>query len=144
MVGRELAALLGDAEAATARGEDDGAGVDQMLAAGRAPAVAGRLQLAQRRVLERRAGACFPRLAQSLRDRVPRAVADLEQPLRGRAAATRKPVATIFSGESDAELLEPVDRARRLARQDLDEAHVGRLVARAPHVLGVLLGRVVL
>ena len=81
MVRRELAALLGDSVAAPAGRENDGAGVDQVLAAGRAPAVPGRLELRERRVLERRAGTRRPGLAQRLRDRVAGAVADLEQAL---------------------------------------------------------------
>ena len=54
----------------------------------------------------------------------------------------REPVAAVLARELDPELLEPVDRVGRLARQDLDEAAVGGLVGGAPDVLGVLLGRV--
>src|SRR5581483_10090698 len=43
----------------------------------------------------------------------------------------------------DAELLEPVDGARGLARQDLDQPQVGRVVARAEDVLGMELRRIV-
>ena len=61
-----------------------------------------------------------------------------------RAAAAGEPVAAVRARELDAELLEPVDRRRRLARQHLDEPRVRGLV-RAPHdVLGMDLGRVVL
>ena len=49
-------------------------------------------------------------LAQLLGDRVPGAVADLEQALRARAAAAGEPVAAVFTRELDSELLEPVDR----------------------------------
>src|SRR5205085_11089584 len=85
-----------------------------------------------------------PRVAQALGDRVTRAVADLEQPLARGAAASGEPVAPVLSREFDAELLEPLDRGLRVAGEHLDEPHVGRLVARRPHVLRVLLGRVVL
>ena len=82
-------------------------------------------------------------LAQRLRDRVAGAVADLEEALARRAAAAGEPVAAVLARELDAVLLEPVDRARRLAGQDLDQAPVRRLVRALPDVLGVLLGRVV-
>ena len=82
-------------------------------------------------------------LAQRPGDRVPGAVADLEQPLRGRAAAAGEPVAAALARELDAELLEPVDRRGRLAGQHLDQPPVGGLVRGAPDVLGVALGRVV-
>src|SRR5205085_9282471 len=49
-----------------------------------------------------------------------------------------------LAGELDAELLEPVDRGRRLGAEDLHQLPVGRLVRRLPDVLGVLLRRVVL
>ena len=121
------------------------AGVDLVLAAARAPAVLARLERA-------RAGTSgtpsrmpsLERVAQRLRDRVAGAVADLEQPLARRAAAAREAVAAVLARELDAELLEPVDRGRRLRREHLDEPAVGRLVGRVPDVLGVLLGRVVL
>ena len=45
---------------------------------------------------KRRAGARLPRLAQLLRDRVPGAVADLEQALRAGAAAAGEPVAAVL------------------------------------------------
>ena len=70
-------------------------------------------------------------------------VADLEQALPGGAAAAGEPVAAVLARELDAELLEPVDRARRLAGQHLDESPVGGLVRALPDVLGMLLGRVV-
>ena len=56
-----------------------------------------------------------------LRDRVAGAVADLEQALARRAAAAREPVAAVLARELDAELLEPVDRGRRLRREHRDE-----------------------
>ena len=64
------------------------------------------------------------RLAQRLRDREARPVADLEQALARRAAAARQPVAAVLARELDAVLLEPVDRARRLRGEDLDELAV--------------------
>ena len=145
MVRRQLAALLRLLEAAAAGREDDRAGVDHVLAAD-ARASRSRAARASASGLfgERRAGAGLERLAQRLRDRVAGAVADLEQPLARRAAAAREAVAAVLARELDAELLEPVDRRRRLRREHLDEPPVGRLVARLPDVLGVLLGRVVL
>ena len=78
------------------------------------------------------------------RDCVSRAVADLEQALRGRAAAAREPVAAVLlARELDAELLEPRDRVRRLGGENLDELRVRGLVRAAEDVGGVLLGRVV-
>ena len=125
-------------------GEDDGRGVELVLAAGRAPAVLARLERAQRRVCEERAGAGLERVAERLRDRVAGAVADLEQALGGRAAAAGEAVAAVLARELDAELLEPVDRVARVAGEHLDEPHVGALVGAAPDVRRVLLGRVVL
>ena len=61
-------------------------------------------------------------LAQRLRDRVPGAVADLEQPVPRGAAAAGEPVAAVRARERDAVLLEPVDRARRVAGQRLAPA----------------------
>src|SRR5205085_2429344 len=75
--------------------------------------------------------------------RVAGPVAHLQQTLARRTAAAPKPVAAVLARELDAVLLEPVDRARRLRRQDLDEASIGGLVARPPDVVGVLLGGVV-
>src|SRR5579859_1755228 len=141
MVRRQLAALFRLAIAAAAGGEDDGGRLDDVLAAARAP---GRLELEERRMVERRAAARLPRLAQPLGDRVAGAVADLEQTLARRAAAAGEAVAAVLPRELDAELLEPVDRRRRLRREDLDELHVRRLVRARPDVLRVLLGGVVL
>src|SRR4051794_2543519 len=70
-------------------------------------------------------------------------VADLQQPLARGAAASREPVAAVLARELDAELFEPVDRARSFRREHLDEAPVGGLVGALPDVLGVLLRRVV-
>src|SRR5438093_8958512 len=114
MVRRELAARLGLGIAAAAGGQDDRAGVDQVLAAGRSPAALARLERPQRRMLEARSVARRPGLAQALRDRVPGPVAHLQQPLRRRAAATGEPVAAVLPRELDPELLEPVDGSRRL------------------------------
>src|SRR5262249_58523791 len=80
MVGRELAAVGGLLEAPATRSDHDGGGGDLVLAAPRPPAVLGRLECRQRTLRQRRAGTGLPRLAQPGRDRVPRAVADLEQP----------------------------------------------------------------
>ena len=71
------------------------------------------------------------------------AVADLQQALAGRAAAAGEPVAAVLPRELDALLFEPVDRARRLAGEHVDEVPVRGLVRTLPDVLGVLLGRVV-
>ena len=92
---------------------------------------------------EQRSAAGLERVAERLRDRVPGAVAHLEQALRGGAAAAGEPVAAVLPRELDPELLEPVDRALRVAREDLDEAHVGAVVRALEDVRGVLLGRVV-
>ena len=143
MVRRELATLSASRVAAAAGSEHDGAGVDDVVADARTPAAVRLPELAQRRVREARPAAGLPRFAQLLRDRVARAVADLEQALRGRAAAAGEPVAAVLARELDAELLEPVDRGVGLARQHLDETQVGGLVRGAPDVVGVLLGRVV-
>ena len=70
-------------------------------------------------------------------------VADLEEPLARGTAATGEPVAAVLARELHSELLEPVDRRRRLGGENLDELQVGSLVRGLPHVLGVLLGRVV-
>src|SRR5205807_2902009 len=139
----ELAALLGLLEAAPAGREDDRRRVDDMLAAARAPAVPRRGQVLQRRIRERRAGAGLPGLAQRLGDRVAGAVADLQQAAARSPAAAREPVAAIFARELDSELLEPVDRRRRLARQQADQPPVGGLVRALPDVGAVLIRRVV-
>src|SRR5581483_7457032 len=93
MVRRELAAFLRKPVAPPAGRQDDGPGVEHVLATGGAPAVPDRLEVAQRGVLERGAGTPRPRVAERLRDRVPGAVADLKQALRARAPAAGKPVA---------------------------------------------------
>src|SRR5712691_5244249 len=71
------------------------------------------------------------------------AIADLEQSLAGGAAALREPVAAVLGRELNPELFEPVDRARRLTRQHLDEPPVGGLVRALPDILGMLFRRVV-
>src|SRR5439155_21407658 len=73
----------------------------------------------------------------------PRAVYAQMQSLPRRAAALGEPVAPVLARELDAELLEPVNRARGLAGQHLDEPPVGGLVRALPDVLGMLLRRVV-
>src|ERR671937_2815057 len=110
-----------------------------MLAAARAPAALGRLQRRQRGLRERLHERRLDRGAEGLGDRVPRAVADLQQALPRRAAALGEAIAAVLARELDAALLEPMDGAGRLARQHLDEPPVGGLVARPPHILGVLL-----
>jgi hypothetical protein len=82
-------------------------------------------------------------VAQRGRDCVAGPVADLEQAFARRAAAAREPVAAVLTRELDAELLEPVDRRRRLARQHVDETPVRGLVRAPPDVLRMLLRRVV-
>ena len=83
--------------AAAAGGEDHGRGVERVLADARAPAVLGRLERGERALREERDAAGLGRLAQRGRDRVARAVADLEQALRatrrrsGRAGSRRSP-----------------------------------------------------
>jgi hypothetical protein len=101
MVGRELAALLRHLEAAATSGEDDGRCIELVLAAGRVPAVAALLERGQGAVREERSGACLERVAKSLRDRMPGAVADLEQALGARAAAAGEAVAAVFLRECD-------------------------------------------
>ena len=82
--------------------------------------------------------------AQPGSDCVSRAVADLEQALRRRAAAAREPVAAVLlARELDTELLEPRDRVGRFGGEDVDELRVRGLVRAAEDVGGVLLGRVV-
>ena len=130
MVRRQLAALLGLAVAAAAGGEHD-----RRRRRSRAPPQRARQPFS--RPLELGERADFGKgldaepsdgLAQRRRDRVAGAVADLEQALARRAAAAREPVAAVLARELDAELLEPVDRGRRLAGEDLDELAVGGLV----------------
>ena len=103
-----------------------------------------RLEGGERVVREARGAAGLVGVAQRLRDRVAGAVADLEQPLARRAAAAREPVAAVLARERAAELLEPVDRARRVADVSTStSARIGGLVRRAHDVLGVQLRRVV-
>jgi len=79
-----------------------------VVAAARAPAAVDRLERLERRLRERVDLLRGDGLTQRLRDRVSRAVADLEQPLASRAAAAGEPVAAVLARELDAELLEPV------------------------------------
>ncbi len=144
MVGGELAALLGLPVTAAAGGEHDRRSVHLVVADACRPAVLRPLQTGERALGQGRPGAGLPRLAQPGGDRVPGAVADLEEALARRPAALGDPVAAVFPRELDAQLLEPVDRRLRVAGQHLDQAHVGRLVARLPDVLGMELGGVVL
>jgi hypothetical protein len=88
-------------------------------------------------VRELGAPAGLERLTERLRDRVARAVADLEQALARRAAAPGEPVAAVLPRELDAQLLEPLDRVRRLGREHLDEPRVRGVVGGAHHVFGV-------
>ena len=75
---------------------------------------------------------------------MPRAVAHLQEALPRGAPAARESVAPVLARELDPELLEPVDRARRLACQNLDELAVRGFVRALPDIFGVLCGRVVL
>ena len=78
------------------------------------------------------------RRAQRGRDRVARAVADLQQALARRPAAAREAVAAVgVVRELDAEALEPRDRVGRLGREHLDEPRVGRVVRALDDVRGV-------
>ena len=120
-VRRERAEALGLGEAAPAGGQHDRAGGDGEAAAvalpeRRAPARRGRLERLQRRVVERLdAGIGADGRAQRGRDRVPCAIADLQQPLARRAATARQPVAAVgIVRERDAEALEACDRVGRL------------------------------
>jgi len=81
MVRRELAALLGLLEAAAAGCEDDRGCVDRLVAAHGRPACGRGLERPERMIRERDAGRRVERLAEHLRDRMTRAVADLEQPV---------------------------------------------------------------
>ena len=133
VVRRQLPALLRLAVAAAAGGEDDGRRLDHVVAAPGPPAVRRLLELGERRFRQRRRARGLDGVAQRRGDRVPGPVADLEQALPRRAAAAGQPVAAVLAREGDAELLEPVDRVRRLAGEDLDEPAVRRLVgARRP------------
>src|SRR5919201_2318425 len=103
MVRGQLAALLRLAPAAPAGREDDGGGVDDVVAAAGAPAVLRAFEIRQRRLRERRDGRSFDRLAQRRRDRVAGAVADLQKPLPRRAAAAGEAISTVVARELDAE-----------------------------------------
>ena len=145
MVRRELAARLGLREAAAARGEHDRR--RRRRRRGRPASRRSRASLpsigsssVEPMVRERLAAPRLERLAQRLRDRVARPVADLEQPLARGAAAAREAIAAVLPRERAAQLLEPVDRRRRLAREHLDERRLRGLVGGAHHVLGVELG----
>ena len=82
-------------------------------------------------------------LSKGARDRKSGPVANLEQASAARSAAARETVAAVLARELDAVLLEPVDRVRRLGRQDADQVAVGGLVRAPPDVLRVKVGRVV-
>src|SRR4051794_13409715 len=101
MVRGELPAFLGLREAAPAGGEDDRCGFNRVVPHARGPPG---LELVQRAVRKGGDARALDRVAQRLRDRVPRAVADLEQPLPRRAPATREAVAPILARELDPEL----------------------------------------
>ena len=147
MVRRQLSSRLGLGEAASAGGEHERARLDRRGAFLRlergCPAGLRRGDRAQSVMRQLGATARLVRLAERLRDRVASAIADLEEPVTSRAAAACEPVPAVRAGELDPELLEPVDRGRRLARQHLDERRVGRVVRRAHDVLGMDRRRVV-
>jgi hypothetical protein len=143
MVRGQLAALPGLSEAPAAGGEDHGPGLDDVLATAGSPAATCALELHQRRLRERGAGPRLEGLPERRGDREPRPIADLKQAFARCAAAACEPVAAVLARELDAELLEPVDRRRRLAGQELDEPPVGRLVRAPPDVRGVDLGRII-
>jgi hypothetical protein len=65
-------------------------------------------------------------------------VADLQQALAGRSAAAGQPVAAVaVAGELDPEAAEPLDGARRLPGQDLDQPRVRGVVRALDDVRGV-------
>ena len=135
---------LGLAVAAAAGREHDGPRLEVVLAAHGAPAAVGPLEVEQRGLRERP-----PSSPPSTASRSALVIAwPVRSPtwssrLRRRAAAACQAVAAVLARELDPELLEPVDRRRRLRGEHLDELAVGRLVRRAPHVFRVELGRVV-
>src|SRR4029450_1907399 len=105
----EPAASLRLAEAAPAGSEDDGVGVDHVLAAGGPPAVLGPFERAQRRLGEGGAGAGLEGVLERHRDREAGAVAHLEQSLASCAAALGEAVAALLVSELAPELLEPAE-----------------------------------
>src|SRR5439155_9780618 len=133
----------GLAIAASACSENHGAGLDQVLAADRAPAVLGRFEQAQRRFRERLYRRRNCSIAECNRDRESGPVTDLEQTSAGGATAFCEPIAAVLARELHPELFEPADRPGSLGRQHLDQVAIGRLVRTLPDVRGVLLGRVV-
>src|SRR4051794_32558572 len=144
MIRRELPALLGLAPAAAPGREDDGAGVEVVVAAAGAPALLRRLERCEGRAREggdRRGLGRGPgggegrggeggdrggraRVPDPLVDRWPRGAAARERPFPRRPAAACEPVAAVLAGELDPELLEPGDRSRGLAGQQLHEPAV--------------------
>src|SRR5664279_4261849 len=87
MVRGELAALLGDGVATSARGEDHGRRLERVLAAAGAPAVLRAIELCERALREEGDGAGLDGVAEGRGDRVPGAVADLEQAPARRACS---------------------------------------------------------
>src|SRR5262249_38673315 len=139
----ELTALLRNPPTTAAGGEHNGCRVDDVVATAGAPTARRSLELRERRLRKRVDRLSLDDVAQRGRDCVTCTVADLEEPLPRGAAAPREPVAAVLARELHAVLLEPVDRARRLRGEHLDESAVRGLVARLPDVFGVLLGRIV-
>ena len=149
MVRRELATCLGLEVAATSRREHHRRRIDVDHAVvlrleGRGPAALARTKGDQSVVRQLGSVACLVRLAQRLRDRVAGSVTDLQESLPRGSATTCQPIPAVRTRELDAQLLEPVDRRRSLARQHLDEPRIGRLVRASHDVLGMDLRRVVL
>ncbi len=105
MVRGQLAARLGLREAATAGGEDDRSRHDLrgalLRVEGGDPAGARGPDRQEPVMGQLGAGARLEPLAKRLRDRVPRAVADLEESLPRRAAAAREPIAAVRPCELD-------------------------------------------
>ena len=150
-VRRERAEASGLREAAATRSEHDRPrGHREALAVAlperRAPARGDGIERHERRVVEgldlllRAHGG-----AQRGRDRMPGAIADLQEPLARGSAAAREPVAPVaIVREGNAEALEPLDRAGRLGRERSHEPRIRRLVRAVHDVLGVHRGRVVI
>jgi hypothetical protein len=73
-----------------------------VLAAERAPAVLGLLQLGERRLGKRLDARGRDGVSERLGDRMARPVADLEEPLARRPAATSDPLPAVIARELDA------------------------------------------